>query len=267
MTTETYTLITGASSGFGKSLALECASRKMNLILVALPGPELNELADSIRMRYGVKAMAVEKDLSTEEGCYSLHSEVIKQNLRVNILINNAGVGSTFYFYEGGADFFEKQVKLNVLATTLLTRLFLPLLEQHHQSYILNVSSLSCFFHLPRKSVYGSTKTYIYYLSRTLKKELRPHGVSVSVICPGGMNTNAVVTQVNQSGTWFARHSAMEPDVVAAIAISGMLSKKEVIIPGKLNKLYKMLDYVVPSSVKDMVQQYQMKKLKRSDVL
>ncbi len=266
MKNETYTLITGASSGFGKSLALECASRKMNLILVALPGPELGELADHIKLKYAVRVVSVEKDLSTEGGCYSLYDEISKQNLQVNILINNAGIGSTFYFYEGGIDFFEKQVKLNVLGTTLLTRLFLPLLQAHHQSYILNVSSLSCFFHLPRKSVYGSTKTYIYYLSRTLHKELNPLGVSVSVICPGGMNTNAVVTQVNQSGTWFVRNSAMEPDVVAAIAISGMLNKKEVIIPGKLNKFFRMLDYVVPSTVKNMLQQYQMKKLKRSDV-
>ncbi len=267
MTTETYTLITGASSGFGKSLALECASRKMNLILVSLPSERLKELASIIREKYGVNVTAIEKDLSTEDGCYSLYTEVTQQNLHVSTLINNAGVGSTFYFYEGDTGFFEKQVKLNVLATTLLTRLFLPLLQQHRHAYILNVSSLSCFFYLPRKSVYGSTKAYIYYLSRTLRKELKPFGISVSVICPGGMNTNAVVTQVNQSGTWFARNSAMEPDTVAAVAIKGMLRKKEVIIPGRLNKLFKLLDYVVPSPIKNIAQQYQMKKLKRSDVV
>src|SRR6187551_3824696 len=91
----TYTLITGASEGFGKALAFECAAKKMNLILVALPGPELYHLANYIKRNYEVDVVPIEKDLSKEEDCMTLFEEVSALRLRVNMLINNAGIGST----------------------------------------------------------------------------------------------------------------------------------------------------------------------------
>ena len=93
MCSKAYTLITGASEGFGKSLALECASRKMNLILVALPGPELYNLADFIKRNYGVVVIPFEKDLSVEENCLQLFNEIEALQVPVNMLINNAGIG------------------------------------------------------------------------------------------------------------------------------------------------------------------------------
>ena len=76
MLNKNYCLITGASEGFGKALALECASRKMNLILVSLPGPELYYLADFIKRNYKVEVIAIEKDLCLEENCIAVFNEV-----------------------------------------------------------------------------------------------------------------------------------------------------------------------------------------------
>src|SRR5512147_1600332 len=114
-----YTLITGASEGFGKALAIECAQRKMNLILVALPGPELFSLAGFIKRNYCVDVICIEKDLCRNERCVELFNEVNSLKLQVNMLINNAGTGSTLLFGEGSILLYEKQIKLNVLATTL----------------------------------------------------------------------------------------------------------------------------------------------------
>ena len=124
-----YTLITGASEGFGKSLALECAARKMNLILVALPGPELNYLADFIKHNYQVDAIAIEKDLTFEENCKAVYEQINEMKLPVNMLINNAGLGGTLLFSEGSFSFYQKQIKLNIIATTLFTHLFLDMLK------------------------------------------------------------------------------------------------------------------------------------------
>jgi short-subunit dehydrogenase len=88
---KTYTLITGASEGLGKSLAIECARRKMNLILVALPGPELHSLSDFIQRYYDVDVVCIEIDLCRDESCIQLFNEVSALNLPVNMLINNAG--------------------------------------------------------------------------------------------------------------------------------------------------------------------------------
>ncbi|HSN60046.1 MAG TPA: SDR family NAD(P)-dependent oxidoreductase [Ferruginibacter sp.] len=158
MHTKYYTLITGASEGFGKALALECAGRKMNIILVALPGPELTNLANFIKRNYSVDAIAIEKDLCKEENCIALFEEVSALKISVNMLINNAGLGSTLLFSEGTIRLYEKQIKLNILATTIVTRLFLGKLETSSPANILNVGSLSCYFILAKKQVYGATK-------------------------------------------------------------------------------------------------------------
>src|SRR5688500_3354169 len=143
-----YTMITGASEGFGKALAIECARRKMNLILVALPGPELHSLTHFIKRNYSVDVITIEKDLCKDESCIEVYNQINALNIQVNMLINNAGIGSTVFFEEGSIHLYEKQIKLNVLATTLITRLFLETLKCNNQSYILNVGSIAYFFYL-----------------------------------------------------------------------------------------------------------------------
>lgn len=247
MKNKTYTLITGASEGFGRALAMECASRKMNLILVALADSKLHSLAETLIQKYAIDVMAIEKDLSVEENCVKLYEEVEAMNLSVNMLINNVGISSTMFFSEGSIEFYQKQVKLNVVATTLLTSLFLDMLKKNKPSHILNVGSLSCFFYLAKKQVYGATKSYIYSFSKSLRGELSDEGVNVSVICPGGMNTNATIIKTNKANNWLARQSIMNPEDVAPIAIKGLLNGKEIIVPGRMNKMFLWIDKLLPS--------------------
>lgn len=261
MLNNNYTLITGASEGFGKALALECASRKMNLVLVALPGPEIFYLADFIKRNYKVDVVSIETDLSVEKNCYMVFDQVTAYRLNVNMLINNAGLGSTMLFSEGSVDFYQKQVQLNVAATTLLTRLFLDILKSNGPSYILNVGSLCSFFFLAKKQVYGGTKSFIYFFSKSLKRELQEYNIHVSVICPGGMNTNVSVSLLNRSTGWLSRQAIMNPEQVAPIAIDGLLKQKEVIIPGRINKIFVLLNRVLPNILKKEITNHQMKKL------
>ncbi len=257
-----YTLITGASEGFGKTLALECASRKMNLILVALPGPELYYLADFIKRNYKVDVVAIEKDLAIEDNCIMVFKEVQNLHLSVNMLINNAGLGGTMLFREGNIAFYQKQIKLNIIATTLLTHLFLDMLKTNGPSYILNVGSLSSYFFLPKKQVYGATKSFIYSFSKCLRSELHKDEISISIICPGSMNTNISVTQLIKTSGWLSRQAVMNPGDVALIAIDGLLNKREVIIPGKINKMFLLLNQFLPSIIKKLVISRQMKKIR-----
>jgi len=260
-----YTLITGASEGFGKALAIECARRNMNLILVALPGPELHSLTHFIERNYPVDVIAIEKDLCKDESCRELYTRVTELNLQVNMLINNAGIGSTVLFEEGSPGLYEKQIKLNVLATTLITRLFLKTLQRNSHSYILNVGSMASFFYLPKKQVYGATKSFIYFFSKSLRKELKKSNVHVSVLCPGGMNTNLALTLMNKTGNFLSRLSVMNPEDVVPVAIDGLLKGKEVIIPGKLNKFFMLLDKVLPEVIKKIITGQGMKKLNHSN--
>ena len=260
-----YTLITGASEGFGKALAIECAHRKMNLILVALPGSALYDVAEEIKYKHEVEVLCIEKDLCKENSCVEVYNEVQALGLRVNMLFNNAGIGSTSLFEDGTIQMYETQIKLNVLATTLLTRLFVGMLKENSPSYILNVGSLACYFPLPKKHVYGATKSFIYYFSKSLRSELKHDHVYVSVLCPGGMKTNKAVTFMIQTGNCFSRLSSMNPEHVVPAAIEGLFNKKEVIIPGRLNKCFLWLDKLLPGFLKTSLMKYGMQGLQSNN--
>ncbi len=225
----------------------------MNLILVALPGPELHCLTAYIKRNYAVQIISIEKDLCKDESCNELFYEVTELNLRVNMLINNAGLGSTILFSEGSAALYERQIKLNVLATTLITRLFVEMLKRNGPSYILNVASMAAFFYLPKKLVYGATKSFIYSFSKCLNKELKRDNIHVSVLCPGSMNTNLSITLMNKTGNYLTRLSVMNPEEVVPIALDGLLKKKTVIIPGRLNRFYLILDTILPGFIKKII--------------
>ncbi|HEY1871442.1 MAG TPA: SDR family NAD(P)-dependent oxidoreductase, partial [Chitinophagaceae bacterium] len=256
-----YTLITGASDGFGKALAIECARRKMNLALVALPGQELSNLASFIQRNFFVDVKTFGKDLTKESDCYDLHLEILNLDLQVNILINNAGLGNTQMFVETSPEFFKQQIKLNVLATTLLTSLFIPELKKYGPAYLLNIGSLSSFFYLPKKQVYGATKSFIYFFSKCLRNELKNENISVSVACPGGMNTNLSISLMNRKGNCFSRISILNPEEVAPIVINKMMKGKAVIIPGSINRVSMLLNKFLPSFIKDILTERLMRDL------
>lgn len=244
---EKYTLITGSGDGLGKAFALECASCGMNLILVDLQNNHLNNLSDFIMRNYDVKVIQFEMDLTNEISYHHLLLEIEKNELKVNIVINNVGLGGTRMFNDADPDFFEKEISLNIMSTTIISRLFIKILSQNKPSYILNVGSLASFFHMPRKQVYAATKAYVYSFSRSLHEELKNSGIHVSVVCPGGINTNIPVTLLNKTGNFISRTSIMNPEDVAHYTIRQMLKGREVIIPGKLNKAFLLFSKILPA--------------------
>ncbi len=261
MAKELYTLITGASEGFGKAMALECARRGMNLVLVALPGDELVRLSQFIEREFLVKTICLPHDLTNKEECICLSQEISEKNIRLNCLINNAGLGGTHYFKERDTDFYRRQIELNVIAPTMLTYLLLDNLEQNGPSRILNVSSLAGFFYLPTKQVYGGTKSYLLSFSKSLRSELKSKNVWVSTVCPGGMNTTLLLVLQNRELTGISRWSVMNPEDVAIQAIDGMLRGKQIIIPGYWNRFFLLLNKILPAWLKTSITE---RKLNRS---
>lgn len=256
-----YTLITGSSEGFGKALAIECASRGMNLILVALPDSGLMFLEDLLERNFQISVVYFEYDLTQEENCHQLFKDIRQLGLSVNILINNAGIGGTHLFEERDIEFYQKQIQLNVLTPTLLSHLFLADLCKNSPSYILNVGSMAGFFFLPRKQVYGATKSYLLAFSKNLGIELAQKNVHVCAVCPGGMNTNPLLTIQNRNCNLFGRLSIMNPEDVARITIDKMLKNNSLIVPGFLNRCMVFLNKVVPSSIRKNVTVKMMNKI------
>ncbi len=262
METKYFTLITGASQGFGRAMAIECSKRHMNLVLVSLPNTGLNALADILEKIYNVSVFCIEMDLGTSENCFSLFERVKKEQISINYFINNAGVLSKGFFEDLDTNYILCQISLNICTPTLLIKLFLNDLKQNAPSGILNVGSMASFFYLPKKQVYGGTKAYLLSFSKSLRKELQPDNISVSIVCPGGMNTSAALTYQNRTGSWGSRMSIMNPEDAAKLAIDGMLKGKEVIIPGIVNKFFMLLNSILPKPVKDKITAVEMNKFK-----
>lgn len=257
-----YTLITGASSGLGKQLAIQCASRKMNLVLVALHGTGLLSLSEVLQEQYAVDVITIETDLCDPEACRFIYEELKEHHIAIQILINNAGAGGTFFFDDKQPEVYAKLIHLNVTVPTLLCRLFLQDLKSCRQSYILNVSSLVAFFRFPKKQVYAATKTFLLAFSESLGKEVQSAGVHVAVLCPGGMDTTWEITLQNHlNGTWISKQSVMTPARVAYIAIKQLLNGKKLIIPGIWNRFFVFLDRIMPSLLKDFLIDFQSKRM------
>lgn len=271
MENKDYALITGASQGLGRALAEECAGRGYNLVLIALPESGLQEVATIIRLIYRVDVRAREMDLTESEGPTSLADWIRSQELRLVMLINNAGVGYNRRFDESSLGENEATIELNVLALVRLTHVVLPLLApggpatlaaQPHAhrprprrrtpesgSHILNVGSLAAFFPMPFMPVYSPTKSFVLNFSLALREELVARGVSVSVLCPNGIRTNrGCREQIDRQGV-AGRMTCRYPDEVAREAVSRLLRGKAVIVPGLLNKLLRVLAGVVPRSL------------------
>jgi short-subunit dehydrogenase len=110
--------------------------------------------------------------------------------------------------------------------------------------------------------VYGATKSFVYFFSKSLRRELKPDNVSVSVVCPGGMNTNFHVSFMNRTGNFFSRLSILDPEKVAPVVIEKMMKGKEVIIPGAVNKFSMLLDKLLPVFIKRILTNKLMKDLR-----
>lgn len=256
-----YTLITGASQGLGKSIALELAKKRMNLVLLALPNSGLQELCDFISTNYKVKVVCIEADLS-QKSSYFKACEIIKQrNIEIKYLVNNAGVLSRGLFKNLDDQYIIDQIQVNVLAPTMLIKLLLPNLKRNAPAGILNVSSMAGMFALPKKQVYGATKAYLLSFSNSLRKELKQENILVTSLCPGGLNTTTKLCYQNRILGFLARSSTLCPEKAASIAVDAMLQGRKLSVPGFINKCFRALDKIIPELIKDKITSGEINKL------
>ncbi len=253
MANPAYTLITGASSGIGKAIAWYCGNLGMNLILVSLPDEGLNKVALEIAEKHKVKTVYFETDLSKLDAPKEVYTWTQSNGLDINILINDAGVAGASVFEISDFKYIDERLMVNIRALVMLTRLFLPVLKTHPDSYILNVGSLAGFFPIPYKSLYSASKVFVLYFSKALRCELKGTGVSISVLCPNGVRTNPTTnTRINSHGK-VGRITEQSADFVARKGIDGMLKHKFMIIPGRINYILLVLRKIIPVSVQQKI--------------
>ncbi|MGA9652125.1 SDR family NAD(P)-dependent oxidoreductase [Pedobacter sp.] len=246
-------LITGASEGLGKSFAIESAKRGLDLVLISLPDSGLEHLANYLRINFNCCVFCIGIDLTQSNSAEEIFAIICKNQIKITVLINNAGLGNWSWFEEKSNDFYKTQIALNITNTVLLTKLFLNHIDKKQPSYILNVGSLGGHFIVPKKQVYGATKSFIGYFTRCLQLELSGTNVNISLLSPGGINTKPELLVMNNSLKGFAKATILEADYVANAAISGLFKGKREIIPGFANRFLLVLDKIIPSFFKEII--------------
>lgn len=219
-------LITGASSGMGKDMAILLAKKGYNIILVARDEKKLKSVADEINTQVTIIPM----DLSIRKNCFKLHS--IAKN--IDILINNAGFGAWGEFYYSSLNNELNMIDLNISALHILTKLYLRDFVRKNKGYILNVASLASFGSGPLMATYYATKAYVYKLTTAINEELRQRRsrVHISVFCPGPVDTG-----FNDRANVSFSIKPLDSMTAAKKALRGMFLKKTVIIPSFSNQL------------------------------
>ncbi len=248
-----FALITGGSSGIGAAFASELAARGHHLLIVALADETLTSFGQAIQERYGVCCHTLGLDLSEESAPAALERWVSSNGFRVNILINNAGIGSREIFENLPPEFYRKQLMVNVVNTVLITRLLLDNLKSSGPSYIMNMGSLGGFFCIPEKVSYVASKAFIHSFSNSLRCELKGSGIKVVLVCPGGVTSNPNSRQIISEMKGLARKSVLDPEKLAKVTIESMFRNETTIIPGLLNKSFLHASRFVPPFLKTLV--------------
>src|SRR5690348_12714614 len=158
-------LITGASSGFGAEFAKLFARDGYNLVLVARSEGALNSLADQLRAKYGVRVRVLPKDLALPAAPDEIFATLCDEAIPVDVLVNNAGFATYGPFTEIPLQAEMDMLKVNMLALTHLSKLFLPGMLSRRRGKILNVASTAAFQPGPLMAAYYATKAYVLFLS------------------------------------------------------------------------------------------------------
>lgn len=245
-----YAVITGASSGIGYEFAKQLAVLGTNLLLISRKRNELMNIKFEFETKYGVVVDFLDVDLSSYDSYQKIEEYITTNDLKPDLLINNAGIGAFGEFLNTEIDKELEIIAVNINSLVFLTKTFLRLMLSNNSGTILNVSSTMAFRKSRYWAVYSSTKSFVLSFSCNLSLEYENSDVIISVLCPGktqsSFDSNAKVN-LNYNTK---RASSSK---VVAYALSQLLKKKTLIIPGLNNKIkyyiFKYLPEFITNSI------------------
>jgi hypothetical protein len=238
-------LVTGASSGIGRALALEAAKEGQPLALVARSAAGLDELAGEIRAMGG-EALAIAVDITAPEAADRLAEALGNAGLHVETLVNNAGVGHLGLAAAIPAGGQLATVDLNIRAMTELTLRFLPDMLARGRGGVLNVGSVAGFLPGPGMAVYYASKAYVRSFSEALWEETRRAGVTVSCLAPGPVDTPFLAKAGVGRSQLFRSMKHLDAETCARIGWAGYRAGRRMILPDLQSRVTSALAPFIP---------------------
>ena len=237
ITSGTTALITGASSGIGRSFAHRFATLGSDLVLVARRADVLDELAADLRARHAVSVTVMAHDLDRADAAQELFARLEREQIAVDTLVNNAGLGIHGDVATQPLSSATTQIAVNVNSLTALTALLLPPMLSRGRGTIINVASTAGFQPVPHMAVYSASKAYVLTFTRALWRETRGTGVDVLALCPGATDTAFFATAGDAASVGTRR----TPEQVVETALRALRRGRPSVVDGRGNALVSWL--------------------------
>lgn len=212
-------LITGASAGIGRAAALALAQEGANIVLTARRKERLEDLEAAVQQAGG-KAVSIVGDATDEEIAQRCVTTATQTFGTLDILINNVGIGNYKNLVDTSAAEYDEMMDANVRSTFLFARHTVPVMIKQGSGTVLMISSMAGIYGFAGEAVYCATKFAQVGFAQALDKELRPHGIKVGVICPGGVKTEFALGK-GRTEQSVAKSGMLEAeDVASAIVLA-----------------------------------------------
>jgi short-subunit dehydrogenase len=242
-------LITGASSGIGRALALECAARGARVLLAARTVEALDEAADRIRANGGV-AVVRPADVTVPRDREEMFATAIREFGGLDVLVNNAGVAAHGHFVDLPPEILRRTMELNFFALAECCRLAIPILAEGRAPLIVNVSSMAGRRGVPAWTDYSASKFAVCGFSEALRAELVRFGVDLTLVVPGLTNSNFGRHLMARRGRMPARFDhGLSPEVVARKIADAMQRGKHEVRIERDARLLLFVNWLAPRFV------------------
>jgi short-subunit dehydrogenase len=241
-------LVTGASSGIGETFARRLAARGNHLVVVARREDRLHALAAELASaRVDVEVLPA--DLLTDDGLATVERRLASPEGPVDLLINNAGFGTTGVFAESPLERDLAMVELNVVALVRLTRAGLVAMAERGSGAIVNLSSLAGFQAVPSTAVYAATKAFVTSFTEAVAEEARGSGVRLQALCPGLTRTEFHEVNAFDVG-WLPNVAWQSAEQVVDASLNALERGRVVVVPGALNRMTASLSWLTPRALR-----------------
>lgn len=230
-------LITGATSGIGYQLAKLFAKDGYNLVLVARTEEDLKRVKEEFQFAESIKVTIIVKDLFEPQAAEELYNEVRNKGLIVDVLVNDAGQGQFGEFVDIDIQRDIDMIQLNIVALTILTKLFLRDMLARKEGRILQLASVVSKLPGPMLAVYSATKAYVYNLTQSLISELKDSPVTITALLPGPTDTDFFRKADGEDTVTYQEEELAEPEDVAMDGYKALMEGKSKIISGAKNKM------------------------------
>jgi len=237
-------LITGASSGIGEAFARILAARSMNLVLVARSADKLHAMAQTLCEQHGIRADVVPADLCGEGAAQEVYQRTQALGVPVDLLVNNAGFGTSGCFDTLTLEREHEEIMLNVTALVDLTHACVPEMAERKAGGVINVASIAAFQPLPYQAVYGASKAFVLSFSLALWAEYRKVGVRVLALCPGPTATNFFT--ILGAGELPMMGSMHTPEAVVMTGLRALEQGRPYAVEGRRNAFGAQITHMSP---------------------